>query len=351
MRHWRVIALLVAGLAWPASAGAQAPADPLQAAAGWLRTQQQADGGFSNGFAPGSDPATTADAVVAIVAAGENPSTWNAGGPSALEFLKSVVGSGSAAGPGAAAKFALAAVAAGENPRAFGGVDLIGEILAGYSGDTGIFGGGPYDSALCIQALTAAGEPLPEGAIDGLLATRLAEGAFSFNGDPTPGTGDSNTTAMAVIAMMAAGRSDVVAPSLAYFRATQNQDGGWTYQKPSAFGEDTDANSTALVLQALVAAGEDPAEWKDPRGALLGLQVPSGAFLFNAVSSSENLLATVQAMPALALASPAANGSARPLWIAAGLIGVGAALALGVWLAVRRGQARVAAGNRGSGRP
>jgi hypothetical protein len=99
---------------------------------------------------------------------------------------------------------------------------------------------------------------------------------------------------------------------------------GWTYQKPSAFGEATDANSTALVMQALVAAGEDLAAWNDPSQALLALQVPSGAFIFNAATSSENLLATVQALPALALVlSQSAEDSAGTPWLVIGLVVVG----------------------------
>jgi hypothetical protein len=335
------VVILAGSLAWPVAAAAQAPADPLQAAAAWLRTQQQADGGFSNGFVAGSDPATTADAVLAIVAAGEDPSVWIAGGTSPMDSLQGAVSSGEVAGPGAFAKVTLAVVASGADPRSFGGMDLIAEILEGYSSASGLFGAGPYDSALAIQALEAAGEPVPGGVIAGLLATRLADGTYSFNGDQTAGAGDSNTTAVAVMALIAAGASDEIAPSLAYFRSVQNEDGGWTYQKPSAFGEATDANSTALVIQALAAAGEDLAAWSSPEEALLALQVPSGAFIYNAANSSENLLATVQALPALALAKPADVASGRSLWGAVGIAGAGVILAaVLVWLVRRRRHAR-----------
>ena len=345
MRRLISIVALAGCLAWPIAAAAQAPADPLQVAAAWLRAQQQADGGFSNGFVPGSDPATTADVVLAIVAAGEDPSQWNSGGSSPVESLQDAVASGSVAGPGAFAKVALAAVAAGDDPRSFGGVDLVGNILGGFSVDTGLFGGGPYDSALAIQALAAAGEPVPEGAIAGLLATRLADGTYSFNGDQTPGAGDSNTTAMAVIALAAAGEDDEIAPSLAYFRSVQNEDGGWTYQKPSAFGEETDANSTALVMQALAAAGEDLSGWNDPAQALLALQVPSGAFMFNATNSSENLLATVQALPALALVMPGKAASVEMPWLGIGLGGIGLiVVAILVWRVLQKRSAKGAAG-------
>ena len=332
MRRLISVVVLAGCLAWPAAAAAQAPADALQAAAAWLRIQQQDDGGFSNGFVAGSDPATTADAVLAIVAAGEDPSVWIVGGSNPMDSLRGAVSSGSVAGPGAFAKVTMAAVASGADPRSFGGVDLTGKILEGYSSDTGLFGGGPYDSALAIQALSAAGEPVPEGAIAGLLATRLADGTFSFNGDQTVGAGDSNTTAVAVVALVAAGAGDEIAPSLAYFRSAQNEDGGWTYQKPSAFGEATDANSTALVIQALAAAGEDLAAWEDPAQALLALQVSSGAFIYNAANSSENLLATVQALPALALVIPAGAASGGTPWTAIGLAGAGVMIvAILVW--------------------
>jgi hypothetical protein len=330
-------AVLAGLLAWPQTAAAPAPADPLHAAIAWLKTQQQADGGFSNGYAPGSDAATTADAVVGIVAAGENPSEWIVGNSSPMDFLRSAVSSGALTGPGAFAKVTLAAVAAGEEPRDLEGVDLVSKILEGLSVESGLFGGGPYDSALAIQALGAAGEPVPEGAVTGLLKTRLADGTYSFNGDQTPGAGDSNTTAMAVLALISVGAREEIAPSLAYFRSVQNEDGGWTYQKPSAFGEATDANSTALVVQALIAAGEDVAEWNDPARALLALQLPSGAFIFNASDSSENLLATVQALPALARVLPGQRASLPP-WVLLGFIAVGVlVVALLVGLVWRRG--------------
>jgi hypothetical protein len=340
MQRLILVAVLVGLLAFPRMASAQVPADPLQAAIAWLQAQQQADGGFSNGYVPGSDPATTADAVLAIVAAGEDPLGWTGGGSSPMDFLRSAVLSGAVEGPGAFAKVSLAAVAAGEDPRDFGGVDLIARILGGFSSETGLFGSGPYDSALAIQALAAAGEPVPERAIAGLLSTRLADGTYSFNGDQTPGAGDSNTTAMVALALVAGDAREEIAPSLAYFRSVQNEDGGWTYQKPSAFGEQTDANSTALVLQALVAAGEDLAGWKDPAQRLLALQLPSGAFIFTADNPSENLLATVQALPALALVMPGEPVSPQASWSVLGLAAAGVVIvAILVWWFLRRRRA------------
>lgn len=309
IRRLVLVAALAGLVLAPSSAAAQS--NPLQAALDWLRTQQQADGGFSNGFVPGSDPGATADAVLAITSAGEDAARWTTGGNGPLDALRVAVGGGAVTGAGGFAKVALAVQAAGQDVRSFGGVDLTTAILADHNAGAGLFGGGPYDTALAMQALLSAGAALPDGVIDGLLATRLPDGAYAFNGDLTPGTGDSNTTAVVVLALMAAGEADAAAASLEYFRSTQNDDGGWTYQKPSAFGEATDANSTALVMQALVAAGEDLAAWNDPASALLSLQQPSGAFAFNGEMPGDNLLASVQAIPALALPteSPAQDGS------------------------------------------
>ena len=74
---------------------------------------------------------------------------------------------------------------------------------------------------------------------------------------------------------------------------------------PSAYGTETDANSTANVIQALIAAGESLSNWSkagrsDPLGALIRLQDDkTGAFNYQASLPGANLLATLQAIPAL----------------------------------------------------
>lgn len=327
-------ALCAAVVLGPAPAGATGGID---AALNWLRSQQQADGGFSNGFSPGSDIGATADAVIAILAAGESPDAWSPHGQSPLDFLEARAAD--AGSPGLAAKVVLAGVAAGRDPRALGGVDLVEIVLAGLDSGTGLFGNGCYDSALAILALRAAGEAVPEKAIAGLIATRLPDGSYAFDASQVPGSGDSNTTALAVQALLAAGAADEVASSLAYFRATQNPDGGWTYQRPSAFGETTDANSTALVIQALNASGEDLKAWNHPLGVLIGLQQTSGSFAFNADMPGDNLLATVQVLPALAGVDMAdvadlADASAEAAALSPGPVLIGAAVIVVLVLAV-----------------
>ncbi|HLE23901.1 MAG TPA: prenyltransferase/squalene oxidase repeat-containing protein [Anaerolineales bacterium] len=279
----------------PASA---ASSENVASALAWLRATQLADGGFSSGFSDGSDIGATADAVVAIASAGGAPAQWRAADVSPIDFLEAHVAGITA--PGLAAKVALALIAAGEDPAAFGEVDLTAVIAGGFDPAAGFYGGGPYDSALAILALSqATGEVRPE-AVAGLLSARQPDGSYAFDGTMAPGSGDSNTTALAVQALLIAGSGEDVIPSLTYFRETQNVDGGWTYQKPSAYGEATDSNSTALVIQALLAAGQDLAQWGDPMAALVALQQPSGALAFNADTPGDNALSTLQAIPALA---------------------------------------------------
>jgi len=297
-RQWILtLAWIAATLMSFASAAAQSD-ESVSRALAWLQTMQRGEGGFSNGFTQQSDIGTTADVVLALVSGGREISSWSAGGKSPLDFLEAAAPVVDA--PGLAAKTALAVQAAGLDPRAFGGVNLIALTLEGYSEDAGVFGTGPFDTGLAVLALTAAEEPLPERTVAALVSMRLADGSFSFNGDITPGAGDSNTTALVVQALIAAGAQEEVGPSLSYFRSTQNDDHGWTYQKPSAFGEATDSNSTALVIQALLAAGEALQDWGDPQATLKSFQLPSGAFMYNPSMPEENILATVQAIPALA---------------------------------------------------
>ncbi|MEW6566661.1 MAG: prenyltransferase/squalene oxidase repeat-containing protein [Chloroflexota bacterium] len=280
---------------------AHAQADPaVERAVDWLREQQLADGGFGMPGSEASDVGTTADAVIAFSSAGLDPAEIRQGDRSPLDFLAEQARTLGEDEWGRAAKIMLAYQAVGLEPRTELDVDLIALLLRAYDPTTGFQGQGPFEEALVVLALVNSGVELPDGALETLLASRLDDGSFSFNGDRTPGMGDSNTTAIVVQALVAAGARDEVGPSLAYFRSTQNEDGGWTYQKPSPYGEETDANSTALVIQALEAAGESLAAWGDPSQTLRSFQLPSGAFFFNNSFQDENLLATVQAIPALA---------------------------------------------------
>jgi len=292
------LALLVTFIL-PARAG-----DPVETALDYLAAQQQPDGGFTNGFSEGSDLGTTCDVVLAIAAAGQDASGWRSSDDrSPLDYLAAQVAAGAVDTVGMKAKVVLALLATGQDPAGFAGHDLLAELEAAYDGETGSYGSNIFDQALVVLALFNAGRPVPEGAARYLLDNQCTDGAWALFGGTTPGTGDTNTTALAIQALLVTDHRDEIGTAFAYLHRVQNTDGGFPYQNPSAYGTDTDANSTAYVLQALLAAGESLADWTpagtDPVGALAALYDPSsGAFFWQAAYPFPNVLATAQAIPA-----------------------------------------------------
>ncbi len=271
----------------------------------WLKTQQNADGGFSNGFSPESNLSTTAEAIIALAAGGQDAgAVQSAEGASPLDYVYQQVQAGQAQDVGIQAKIVLALVAVGLDPANFAGRDLVAQIEAAYDADSGSYGSSIFDQALVLLALANAGQALPQGAADYLMAFQTIDGAWNFMGDTSALSGDTNTTALVIQALAVAGRKDDTGRALDYLRRVQNADGGWPYQNPSAYGTETDANSTALVLQAIYAVGQAASDWyaggTDPMGALLALQNSNGSFSYQASFPGDNALATVQAIPTIA---------------------------------------------------
>jgi hypothetical protein len=264
--------------------------------------QQADDGGFP-GMSGESEASVTVDAIIALAAAGEQgidtgdaideAVAWLASGDTALVFAQT--------GQGQAAKLVLGAVAAGIDPTNIAGVNPVALIDAGVNPDTGMYGSGIFDHALVMLALAATGSDVPEGAVAELETTQTPEGGWAFDGTATSGAADSNTTALVVQALVAAGEGDspMVSDALGYL-LTATSDDGAVFQ-PGA-DQPADSSSTAMVAQAVIAAGDDPSSdgWGNLPGDLAGFQGESGAFYFNADDQTDNLYSTVLAIPALA---------------------------------------------------
>ncbi|MFE9923945.1 prenyltransferase/squalene oxidase repeat-containing protein [Streptomyces sp. NPDC005774] len=153
---------------------------------------------------------------------------------------------------------------------------------------------GVWRQSLALLAQHTVGAEPPKAAVDWLAGQQCADGSFApFRADT--GTAcdaktmvDTNQTAAAVQALAALGGHDAVTgKALDWLKSVQNKDGGWGYMA----GGDSDANSTSVVVGALAAAGEKPAEvvkdGKSPYDALLKLALPcdtkgdgAGAFAF-----------------------------------------------------------------------
>jgi LPXTG-motif cell wall-anchored protein len=295
----RWLAFMLAALALVATfapAYAQQNTAQVDTAVAYIRSQQQPDGSFA-GFGPGS----TADAIFALSAANVNMAELKQGGASPADYLRSQAAT-VAADTGVSAKFLIATMLAGQSPT-FQGTDLVVNVEQGYNAQTGQYGKDVTTHAYALIGLLAAGRtPKPE-AIEALKKLQLPDGGWSFDGTAASGS-DTNTTSIAVQALKAVGdTSDAIGKAISYYKAQQNSDAGFPYSQSSQFGNASDANSTALSIQALIAAGENPANWardgKTPIQRLAAFQNQSGAFRFQDTQPDDNALATYQAVPAL----------------------------------------------------
>ncbi|GIU99580.1 MAG: hypothetical protein KatS3mg014_1196 [Actinomycetota bacterium] len=288
----------------PAAASLTA-ADRAERAAGYVASQQRSNGAIVAFSAIGS----TADAVVSLVAAGVGRPTVER----ALDYLERKVRNGKVTGVGLQGKVVLAVVAAGGDPRRFGGTNLVRAIRATEQED-GRLGAttAVFDQALGILALVAAGRTPSDASLTWLLGAQCPDGGWQYDGPPAPGedehcsgggedwfASDTNTTAMAVMALEAAGAPAPAVDPVGFFEAIRDADrGGWGYTW--GYGT-TDANSTALVLQAYAALGQDP-----PTGSIRALRelqyLRCGAFAYSWAGDERtgpNLGATIGAIPGL----------------------------------------------------
>jgi hypothetical protein len=253
----------------------------------FIRGTQQADGGFG-GFGPGQ----TWDAIYALRAGGYDPRFASASGKTTLDYLRA--NAATQTKPAAAAKAALAAKALGVDPKSVSGTNLIANVTAGLNATTGKYADDDFSQAVAILGLACTGNPVPGLAVEALKKSQLPDGGWGFGG-----ASDADTTAIALQALAAsgAGASDAsVVKAIAALKKMQGSDGGWGFD-PAA----SNASSTAYVVQALVAAGEQPESaaytksGKTPVSFLLSQQLPDGSF-----AGFDPVYAAIQAIPALA---------------------------------------------------
>ncbi len=271
-----------------------------QRALTWLAGQQNADGGFGS---PESSASATAEIVVAFGSAGiDAHSLQSAQGKSPLDFLGTQVSTYNADG-GEVGRLILAAVAGGQDPHNFGGYDLVVSLTQHLS-PTGQFGTAhQYRHALGMLALSAAGETVPPTSTQWLKDQQLPGGGWGWAGDPA----DTDTTALAMQALVAAGEpltATAIVSALDYLRGIQGEDAGFCYAP--IWGTDSNADSTASAIQALIAAGQDLNDWakggRTPMETLQHFQKADGPFVYQWGGWGgpvDNAITTYHAVPAL----------------------------------------------------
>ncbi len=310
-RRWRhtlaggATAVLLVLLLGIVPVAAQSPGPLMDAAADWLLTQRDESGAFP-GFDGSPDPGVTVDAVTALATAGRKSDL----GPS-LDYLEGEALVYAQTGPGSAAKLALMLVAAGENPRDFASVDPLS--IVEHAAAAGMIGFGPYDHALGLLALAAAGSPIPDTAIEAAWNSQGEEGGWAFDGTTTAGAADTNTTALMIRALVEAGhgdddRLDAAAEWLASLLLPE----GMPYQA----GGPADSNSTSLAVRAFDALGSRTSvaiSIDSIVASLVGFQNENGSYSWLLDPRDDNMFSTVEAIPALAaVAVPVAVPTASP---------------------------------------
>ena len=173
-----------------------------------------------------------------------------------------------------------------------------------YDPSTGMFDPEPGFQAWAILGTLALDQDVPEGAVEYLKSQVQPDGGWEWN---TGFGSDTNTNAFVIQTLVAAGEpldSPIIENGLKYLEAAQNDDGGFTYAPGSSFGTDSDSNSSAYAIQAILAVGQDPQidTWskngKEPVEYLLALQLPDGSLEWQP-GTGANFLATAQAIPAI----------------------------------------------------
>ncbi|MFJ3174743.1 prenyltransferase/squalene oxidase repeat-containing protein [Streptomyces roseus] len=182
----------------------------------------------------------------------------------------------------AAARLALVAEATGKDPRAFGGHDLLGDLVK-YVCPRGAGDGDPIDGC-------------------------LTKGDFRT-------TGQSDAQAMAVIALLNGGVTPP-ADSVNRLTALQCEDGGFTGILIRTGGWcDSDANSTGLITLALKREGGHEAAVQKARGYLKKSQLATGAWPSASYMTTGSPASTAWAAQALRALGDDAFADAGLSWL------------------------------------
>ena len=200
------------------------------------------------------------------------------------------------------AKAVLALAAAGENPTTFGSVDYVTQLKSYHNnsqmGDAGLLNDDMW-SILALASVNQVGSIEASDAKAFLITNQNTDGGWGYN---VGGDSDTNDTAAAIIALVEAGVSAsdaVITNAVAYLQSVQNDDGGIGYYT----GNDSDTNSTSWVVWAIRKLSQNPSSWvknsNNPIGFLESMQNSDGSFGRTSSNTSANLLSTHDAVIAL----------------------------------------------------
>jgi hypothetical protein len=212
---------------------------------------------------------------------------------------------------------------------------LAGSLLAtpaSAATDTGLYGSqdptydGVFRQSLALMGLAAQGAAPPATAVAWLVRQQCADGSFqAYRPDPSVACGpsdpatftgpDSNSTALAAVALFQSGRVLQARRAVTWLNSVQTADGGFPYYAGGA----SDASSTGLALLALQTVVPQDRSARVPNGqrylGSLRLSCASGGGLAyqkgqaaGTFSSAQGYLGLTRALPV----EPAARRAANP---------------------------------------
>jgi cell division septation protein DedD len=263
----------------PRTAVAETPTtSPGAAAAGWLARQLVDGERFEQVFGTDVfwDQGLTIDAILGFAASGA--SATNAG--KAIDWLSTPAVADNYYGdfdddpatavPGSLAKLILAAEVTGKDPTNFAGVDLVALLLTLQNADTGRFvdngqfgdSTNMFGQALAVVALARTGDhPTQTAAAAGYLNSQQCDDGgwpLSLGGPTSAPDCDSqvDATAMVVQALLVAGDTAAAGHGLDWLVSKQKPGGGFDDDSAPPFGPlPVNTNSTGLAAEALRAGG------------------------------------------------------------------------------------------------
>jgi hypothetical protein len=260
---------LLLGASGTVARAATPQASQANAALRYLYAQVGSDGSVAGAMG------TTEDTVISVADNGYDPATLRNAttGSTAYDYLSGHASAIDTAG--GAAKYVLAWVAAGK-PAAIDGSALLAKLntatsSGGYLEPNGAFHNAnatietanAYSQSLAVLADVGAGHALPTNATGWLTCAQRSDGGFGYVIDdsaaaPPTSCGDtaSDTNDSGII-LQALGEAGVTSASTAaegYLHSLQDSDGGFPFNS----GAGSDPSSDSIVIQALLAIGQDP---------------------------------------------------------------------------------------------
>ena len=200
-----------------------------------------------------------------------------------------------------AGQMLTAIAAANENPTRFGleELDLIHEINKSFDSSSGAYGTSTTENVMdhvwAMIGLAANNAAIPEQASTWLISAQADDGSWN------DGYGSVlDTTPLGIMALASTRLQDAESPAvhtaIKFMKDNQQPAGGWQNEWDTT----TNANTTAVMVQAIHLLGQDPADgsWGisegNPASALLALQGADGAFggdFANAFSTADAIIA------------------------------------------------------------